>query len=77
ANGHGVPQDYAQAASWYRKAAVQGIADAQLNLGLDYFYGHGVPQDSVKAEELFEKAAAQGDEKAVRALRILQTGSAQ
>src|SRR5277367_6141684 len=29
ANGQGVPQDYAQAVVWYRKAAEQGDADAQ------------------------------------------------
>jgi uncharacterized protein len=26
ANGQGVPQDYATAVSWYRKAAEQGLA---------------------------------------------------
>ncbi|OGT23135.1 MAG: hypothetical protein A2342_00485 [Gallionellales bacterium RIFOXYB12_FULL_54_9] len=30
--GQGVPQDYAQAAYWRRKAAEQGDADAQSNL---------------------------------------------
>ena len=35
-NGRGVPQDYAQALSWYRKAAEQGNAHAQNNLGLMY-----------------------------------------
>jgi S1-C subfamily serine protease len=30
--GHGVPQDYAAAVSWYRKAADQGNANAQRNL---------------------------------------------
>jgi TPR repeat protein len=32
--GQGVPQDYAVAVSWYRKAAEQGDADAQVNLGV-------------------------------------------
>ena len=27
-NGQGVPQNYAEAAKWYRKAAVQGDVDA-------------------------------------------------
>jgi Sel1 repeat len=30
--GHGVPQDYAEATRWYRKAADQGYAIAQNNL---------------------------------------------
>ena len=32
-SGEGVPQDHAQAAIWYRKAAEQGDAKAQNNLG--------------------------------------------
>ena len=34
ANGRGVPEDDAQAVSWYRKAAQQGHVKAQLNLGV-------------------------------------------
>ena len=41
--GHGVPQDYAQAAVWYRKAAEQGDAGAQFNLGTMCYSGRGVP----------------------------------
>ena len=37
--GHGVPKNYAAAASWYRKAAEQGHASAQFNLGLMYSSG--------------------------------------
>ena len=39
AYGHGVPQDYTQAAAWYRKAADLGDADAQRELGDLYDYG--------------------------------------
>jgi TPR repeat protein len=42
-----VIQDYAEAANWYRKAAVQGDAFAQSNLGGIYADGHGVIQDDV------------------------------
>jgi len=35
----GVPQDDAEAAKWYRKAADQGHANAQFNLGLYYDLG--------------------------------------
>ena len=34
--GQGMPQDYAQAVAWYRKAAEQGYDDAQYNLGYMY-----------------------------------------
>ena len=40
-SGRGAPQDRSQAAAWYRKAAEQGDARAQFNLGLMYRYGPG------------------------------------
>jgi TPR repeat protein len=40
-SGRGVPQDRSQIAAWYRKAAEQGDANAQFNLGLMYLYGPG------------------------------------
>jgi len=44
-NGKGVPQDYSEAAKWYRKAAEQGHAEAQYNLGVSCAKGEGVKQD--------------------------------
>lgn len=58
--GLGVPQDDAQAITWYRKAADQELADAQFYLGLMYDEGRGVPQDFVKAYKWYRKAAEQG-----------------
>lgn len=63
-NGWGVPRDYNQAVSWYRKAAEQGNAAAQYNLGLMYYNGWGVPEDDIQAYAWFNLAAAQGDEEA-------------
>src|SRR5258707_11697406 len=34
--GHGVTRDHSVAASWFRKAANQGLAAAQLSLGVLY-----------------------------------------
>ena len=48
-NGQGLPQDYDEAAKWYRLAAEQGNATAQSNLGSMYYSGEGVPQDYVQA----------------------------
>jgi uncharacterized protein len=45
----GVPQDYAQAVTWYRKAADQGYGLAQQFLGEMYESGWGVPQDYAQA----------------------------
>ena len=61
AKGQGVPQDYAQAAKWYQKAAAQGYAPAQASLGGAYIMGDGMPQDFTQAAMWFKKAAAQGN----------------
>ena len=43
---------------WYRKAAEQGYAAAQLNLGYMYDYGKGVPQDHILAHIWYNLAAS-------------------
>jgi hypothetical protein len=58
--GLGVPQDYAQAVSWCRRAADQENAAGQYFLGLAYQNGHGVPQDYAQAVAWLRKAADQG-----------------
>jgi TPR repeat protein len=56
--GQGVPQDYAKAATGYRKAAAQELAEAQYYLGFTYANGQGVPQDYVQAHMWFNLAAS-------------------
>jgi len=56
----GVPQDYAEAVKWYRKAAGQGHAEAQSCLGFCYAKGQGTPKDYTEAAKWFRKAAEQG-----------------
>ena len=56
----GVAGDYEQAIAWYRRAAEQGHASAQANLGDMYFRGLGVDQDAVQAFAWYRKAAEQG-----------------
>jgi len=46
------------------KAAEQGDAEAQANLGFMYANGEGVPQDDVEAVKWYRKAAEQGYAKA-------------
>jgi TPR repeat protein len=58
--GQSVPQNYAQAATWLRKATEQGDVDGQYNLGLIYANGQGVPQDYAQAISWLRKAAYQG-----------------
>ena len=62
--GEGVPQNYAEAAKWYRLAAEQGYADAQNNLGVKYNKGEGVPQDYVMSHMWYNIASANGHENA-------------
>ena len=47
--GLGVPQDYTKAVSWYRRAAEQGNAEVQLDLGFMYDIGLGVQEDDAEA----------------------------
>jgi uncharacterized protein len=69
--GQGVPQDYAQAAFWYRKAAEQGDAVAQFSLGLLYSNGQGLPLDNFQAAVWIRKAAEQGEARAQYRLGLL------
>jgi uncharacterized protein len=62
--GRGVAEDDAEAVKWYRKAAEQGHAMAQSNLGVMYGNGQGVAQDDVMGYMWFNLAAAQGNERA-------------
>jgi len=59
--GRGVPQDYKEAARWYRKAAEQGNDRAQFNLGVIYYKGQGVPQDYIRTYAWLNLAASQGN----------------
>jgi S1-C subfamily serine protease len=56
-----VAQDYVKAVRWFRKAAEQGHAQAQSDLGTSYAEGHGVPQDFRESFTWWRKAAAQGN----------------
>jgi uncharacterized protein len=56
--GRGVPQNYTEAAMWYRRAAEQGDSLAQYSLGLLYDKGQGVPRDVVEASKWLNLATA-------------------
>jgi hypothetical protein len=60
ADGEGVTKDAAEAVKWYRKAAEQGDAGAQVFLASRYRYGDGVAKDSAEAAKWYRKAAEQG-----------------
>ena len=74
-NGLGVPwytDNDAEAVKWYRKAAEQGDANAQFNLGSMYVQGGGVPVNNIKAYMCFSLAKAQGNEAAASNLNIIK-----
>ncbi|MDO9794827.1 tetratricopeptide repeat protein, partial [Glaesserella parasuis] len=60
--GQGVRQNYHQALKWFQKAAEQGNAQAQFNLGAMYYKGHGVRQDKSKAKYYSGLACDNGDQ---------------
>ena len=63
ANGHGVAQDCEKAVAWYTKAAEQGHAQAQYDLGMMYVKGAGLPQDLVKGYAWLKLVARSGEER--------------
>jgi tetratricopeptide (TPR) repeat protein len=63
-----VSQDYAEAVKWYCKAAEQGYAKAQYNLGCCFANDNGVLQDLTEAVKWFRKSAEQGHADAQYAL---------
>ena len=62
----------AEAATWFRRAAGQGLVGAQLDLGIMYYYGgRNVPQDKTEAAKWFRRAADQGHDEAQAKLGLM------
>ena len=61
--GDGVEQDFEAAVEWFRKAAEQGLAEAQFNLWVCYS-GKGAAKNLEEAAKWLRKAAEQGLAKA-------------
>ena len=59
-HGEGVPKDPLRAFELYCRAASEGDADAQYDLGWMYANGRGVDRSDVLASSLFHVAAEQG-----------------
>ena len=52
--GKGVPEDFGEAETWFRKAAEQGHAGASFALGFMYVRGSGVPQDDIEGYKMVQ-----------------------
>jgi len=58
--GSGIPQDYKEAARWFRAAADSGSAEAQNSLAVLHYKGLGVQLDFGEAARWLRLAAQQG-----------------
>jgi S1-C subfamily serine protease len=59
--GVGITRSYAESGKWYLKAASQGLAEAQFQLGVRYFeFGKKAKENYTTAFTWFFKAATQG-----------------
>ena len=56
---------------WYTRAAEQGYAEAQYNLGYMYEQGRGVAQDYTQAVDWYRKAAEQNEAAAQYSLGLM------
>ncbi len=63
-NGYGVKKDLSKSVEYYRKSAVQGDADSQLQLGIRYLNSEGVERNIGTAKEWFQKAKLSGNKEA-------------
>ena len=66
-------QDNETAVMWYTKAAEQGYAEAQYNLGFMYASGEGVPENDVKAYVWWSMAKANGNKSAKDNIEVLKS----
>lgn len=69
--GHGIVENYQEAAKWYGLAAEGGRREAQFNLGIFYLNGQGVPRNPDKGVEWLKKSARQGLQEAIDTLAEL------
>ena len=66
-----MPQNFAQAAIWYERAARAGLAPAQFRLGALYEKGNGVPKNLAEARRLYLAAAEKGNANAMHNIGVL------
>ena len=72
AAGKGVQQDYAQAYTWWKKAAEHGHVKAMVNLATCYEMGAGTTRDLIEAYNWYLEAAEHGDSFAAQKLDYLK-----
>ena len=71
--GKGVPQNFAEAVDWYKKAIDLGQHEAYAYLGSAHMDGRGVPASEEEAVKLLQTGADKGDARSQRRLAVLYT----
>jgi uncharacterized protein len=69
--GVGAPQNYGEAVRWFKAAAGQNLADAEVALAYLYERGLGIKRDYKAAVHYYQAAALQGDTTAQNNLAFL------
>ena len=67
----GLPKNDAETVKWWGKAADQGNARAQLDLGFMYTEGQGVPKSDAEGLKWYQKATDQGNARAQSNLGLM------
>jgi TPR repeat protein len=75
-NGFGMERNFNEAAKWFQRAAEQGDAKAQSNLGAMYVDGQGVEKDQAKAYQWLTLASEKGELTATKTLYGLEPSMA-
>jgi len=70
---NGVKPDKKKAAVWMKKAAKQGLVEAQATLAAMYDIGYGLRSDRSQSTQWYEKAAEQGHGTSMAVLGINPT----
>ena len=60
-DGDGTTQSHARAVEWFARAAKQGSARGQCDLGYAYEHGEGVARDLKRAVGFYSRAAERGE----------------
>src|SRR5437762_1268442 len=63
-NGGSLPENQAEAARWWSRAAARGDQDAQVGLGLTLVSGQGAPSDVARGRHLCNEAAKKNNHRA-------------
>lgn len=71
AEGRGIPQNFAEAAEWFERAAKQGLVPAHFRLGGLYEKGLGVKKNLDTARRFYLTAGEAGNAKALHNLAVL------